>query len=904
MTELFNDFDDSDDLEGNDDDIGALGSILSWDDDDDAVLTAMDVNASAEERDTLSSLPTLPRFAEYPQHISIVPNQVPVTTQQAFPMTVGFSSPHSHTQEINVMRSVQQADQAMHQTSGQNSTHQQAPAPAQQQPQQHSQVHHITQSQPHATNQAAQRATPQQIRHVSIPSPQEQQATQQVQQQATQQAYVSHASAHQQQMISTNTQQQCTSSAQQSQQLRTNHTAVKPAHDQAQSQIQPSTQVQTQVQSTVQGQQKNPQQHQLQRQSHTVPMMTTAPAPAYTTLYQQPMFSSPNDQLQLQPTMTLVSGQPQQSQDPNVFLRQMQLQYQQIPGARPLQHAPTMMVQPQTMMAPAPAPIQRTTQAKRPASKRKVIDVKPPAAPKSNVVSCCSDTDGETRVMTNSVKKAKKTQVISIAKKTKVEHDLELANMTPEEKAKANRDRNREHARNTRLRKKAYLEKLKTTVDELCRERDTLVSERAGAANLMVEMHNTRTEVLMSFFALRSAYERQRELWSSILDESCFACVMPVTPYRSFPASEVQVSKCQRTVLGIDGMMADTASLHVLLNTLISRSQNPSAAIQFRYTLVTEDAVVAGNQMMARWVMSTLNATQHGARMEVAKQGMLCCKFNSAHKIIGLELMFDVMAFMLQLKQAAGSHEFTVVPNTVQTCQRPFKLPMVMTLSERPYTIVQVNKLWEDMTGFKAENVVGKASCSILHGAQTNRTILEQVMSEVRFKRPASVMLLNYTKERKVFRNYINLYPLSADSKITHYVALTAHSERLEDVSKNSTPETPIPQVTCLEANSSILKTESSLSQQGAKSPSRLLMQSSSVIPSGSISKLPASGDDCEGGQMMYYQTQQGILPKQNVSASPSVIQPISNVPTAIAPRTAETNGREDTSQSQLKSCT
>ena len=44
--------------------------------------------------------------------------------------------------------------------------------------------------------------------------------------------------------------------------------------------------------------------------------------------------------------------------------------------------------------------------------------------------------------------------------------------------AKANRDRNREHARNTRLRKKAYLEKLKTTVDELCRERDTLVSER------------------------------------------------------------------------------------------------------------------------------------------------------------------------------------------------------------------------------------------------------------------------------------------------------------------------------------------------------------------------------------------------------------------------------------------
>eukprot|EP00957_Ditylum_brightwellii_P100280 7642277-Ditylum_brightwellii.AAC.1 len=151
--------------------------------------------------------------------------------------------------------------------------------------------------------------------------------------------------------------------------------------------------------------------------------------------------------------------------------------------------------------------------------------------------------------------------------------------------------------------------------------------------------------------------------------------------------------------------MSDTASLHVLLNSLVDRSKYPNATVQFRYTLVTEDSVVAGNQMMARWVMSTLNATECGARMEVSKQGMLCCKFNSAHKIIGLELMFDVMAFMLQLKQSTGSDSFSVVPNTVQTCQRPFDTPMVMTLAERPYTIVQVNKLWEEVTGYRAEDV-------------------------------------------------------------------------------------------------------------------------------------------------------------------------------------------------------
>ena len=411
------------------------------------------------------------------------------------------------------------------------------------------------------------------------------------------------------------------------------------------------------------------------------------------------------------------------------------------------------------------------------ATKTKVASRKraPPAAPTAMGIVSASDTDGEF-----SSRALRKKSLTGPSKKRKPPEPIDTSNMTPGERAKANRDRNREHARNTRLRKKAYLEKLKTTVDELCKERDTLVSERAGAANLLVEMHNTRTEVLMSFFALRSTNEKRRKLWSSILDESCFACVMPVTPYRSFPASEVQVSKCQRTVLGIDGMMADTASLHVLLSSLVDRSKCPNGKIEFCYTLVTEEAVVAGNQMMARWVMSTVNAVQCGARMEVAKQGMLCCKFNSAHRITGLEVMFDVMALMLQLKQAAGSESFSVIPNTVQTCQRSFDKPMVMTLAEGPYTIVQVNQLWESMSGYKAEDVVGKTSCGVLQGPLTDKAALQELMNEVRFKRSASIMLINYNKSGERFRNHIIVFPLSTDSRITHYLALTTYIEKLD----------------------------------------------------------------------------------------------------------------------------
>lgn len=402
---------------------------------------------------------------------------------------------------------------------------------------------------------------------------------------------------------------------------------------------------------------------------------------------------------------------------------------------------------------------------------------------KSPLVSA-SDTDGEFSLKQSSILDKK---ISANRKKTEA---LDMSNMTPEERQKANRDRNREHARNTRLRKKAYLETLKSTVNDLCQERDTLVTERAGAATILVEMNNTRTEVLMSFFALRSANEKRRPLWASILDESCFACVLPVTPYRSFPASEVQVSKCQRTILGIDGMMSDTASLHVLLNTLVDRSRFPTSAIQFRYTLVTEEAVVAGNQMMARWVMQTLNATQCGARMEVSKQGMLCCKFNSAHKIVGLELMFDVMALMLQLKQAAGSDTFSVIPNTVQTCQRSFDSPMVMIIADEPYTIVQVNKLWEDMSGYKADEVVGRTSCRVLEGGQTDANAVEVFMDELRFKRPTSAMILHYQKSHNRFKNFFTAYPLSTDSRITHYLIFTSHVGVVTDGSDASSNDT------------------------------------------------------------------------------------------------------------------
>lgn len=130
---------------------------------------------------------------------------------------------------------------------------------------------------------------------------------------------------------------------------------------------------------------------------------------------------------------------------------------------------------------------------------------------------------------------------------------------------------------------------------------------------------------------------------------------------------------------------------------------------------------------------------------------------------------------MLQVKMAMGFSNFNdvAIPNTLQTCQKQYDYPMVMTLAVRPYTIVQVNDRWENLTGYIGADVVGKHSCRILQGSDTGRKEIDDLMSPVLFHRPSCGMITNYTKNRRRYRSYVTLYPLSTDSTVSHYFGLT-----------------------------------------------------------------------------------------------------------------------------------
>lgn len=141
--------------------------------------------------------------------------------------------------------------------------------------------------------------------------------------------------------------------------------------------------------------------------------------------------------------------------------------------------------------------------------------------------------------------------------------------LSPEERAKQNRDRNREHARSTRLRKKAYVQKLKELVEGLHAERTEEVRQRRVAIQHLAEMQNVRRGVVRTFLRFHSSFETDFRKWETILEES-FWLKQPVTPYRSFRRTEIE-QDC-RISRGVQGMVADAASVSVMVEGIGSRS--------------------------------------------------------------------------------------------------------------------------------------------------------------------------------------------------------------------------------------------------------------------------------------------------------------------------------------------
>jgi hypothetical protein len=184
-------------------------------------------------------------------------------------------------------------------------------------------------------------------------------------------------------------------------------------------------------------------------------------------------------------------------------------------------------------------------------------------------------------------------------------------NLTPDERARQNRDRNREHARNTRLRKKAYVEELKRTLTELVAQRDSADLEKRHTAQRELEQREVRFRVIEEFLKLRGRNEPNFARWSAILEDS-FSFTFPITNFRQMvhlengsPRREVD-----QVLTGVYEAMSDSSYIASFLQTLGKDSSAAKTPISFSYNCDRKNFFMDNCNAVLEWTATSSGAIQ------------------------------------------------------------------------------------------------------------------------------------------------------------------------------------------------------------------------------------------------------------------------------------------------------
>jgi len=259
------------------------------------------------------------------------------------------------------------------------------------------------------------------------------------------------------------------------------------------------------------------------------------------------------------------------------------------------------------------------------------------------------------------------------------------ATLTADERARQNRDRNREHARNTRLRKKAYVEELKRTLTELVAQRDAQDLERRHEKQRDLEVREVRYRVMEEFLKLRARGSDANLLarWVAILEDG-FTLTLPKTEYRTMVEnqstamkrqvsidngstikSEAHTSYSSNQVLrGATECLEDASKVASFINTLVPNNNTHSSNIAtMSYLCDRKHFMMDGVNAVLDWSTSTSGATAQGAISDLNVKGCMRATFSPAsNKLICAELLFDtgiVSSFLNTIM-----HDQQVITNT------------------------------------------------------------------------------------------------------------------------------------------------------------------------------------------------------------------------------------------------
>ncbi|CAM9845162.1 unnamed protein product [Scytosiphon promiscuus] len=350
--------------------------------------------------------------------------------------------------------------------------------------------------------------------------------------------------------------------------------------------------------------------------------------------------------------------------------------------------------------------------------------------------------------------------------------EMEDPNENP--KQKANRVRNREHARNTRIRKKQYVESLKLQVGEMLQAKAREERDARLESSKITAERTARRQMVLNMFYLKATEELSPRAWACVLDDG-FTCMCPITPFRSFPPSEARED--HRLIAGIESMIQDTASLAVFIKSICPRSRNPTGRkLKYQFYTSPEDTVVGSDALMCQWLMKTDNATECGAQCEVFSHGMLRAYFSPDNRIKRLEIVFDVMSFMQQLQRAAGQGEFRMIPNTLAAAMQPSQQARLVLSADPPHGIAHANEAWSALMGHPAEEAKLFTYTLMKGPADANSDgVLEALVQTCvgsSLKRAEAADLVVVTRDMRRLKVAVQAYPLGEPDGVTTHLLL------------------------------------------------------------------------------------------------------------------------------------
>lgn len=191
---------------------------------------------------------------------------------------------------------------------------------------------------------------------------------------------------------------------------------------------------------------------------------------------------------------------------------------------------------------------------------------------------------------------------------------IEMKHLSKPEKEQLSRERNRVHAKNTRLRKKAHVEDLKQHLMDLVQERDAAVASRERTALICKQNKDVRYLVMNNF--MTQLQEPNYPRWKTLLKEDV-SFTFPSCHHDGEASTRNINACCERTASSVSQVMASSSELAKSLQTI---SRDPS--LQLSYTCDRKSLLMDGATVVVEVTANRTAATNNPLLMAPATRMM------------------------------------------------------------------------------------------------------------------------------------------------------------------------------------------------------------------------------------------------------------------------------------------